>query len=287
MTQRYEHTETRRKRRGALISCAALFLLAGCSSTVDGKATFSADGSGRGGGPGLTVPTATSPNGSPSDAPSSDAPSSTASSSDAPSSAAPSRTARPTPKPKPKPKLKAKIHGWQPVGHQVRRIAYDAPPNWKVASADTIIGFEDSHGPQTAMSAASQYRSDFCKPHDGSSRAGAGVAAARGSNLSAAAHAAARDWGRAAYEDGVKHATMKIGRSKPLRIAGVHAVEVVANVTAPHPAKCGAPRGMVIAVAISGVRSAGIFIVYADLDVKSAAPTKVLNEMVGSVRPIP
>jgi hypothetical protein len=215
------------------------------------------------------------------DAPSSAAPAAT------PSSAAPSPTAKPTPKPKPKPKLKATIHGWQPVGHHVRRIAYDAPPTWKVASAVTIIGFEDSHGPQTAMSAASEYRSDFCKAGDGSSRAGAGVAAARGSNLSAAAHAAARDWGKAAYEDGAKHATMKIGKPKALRIPGVHAVEVVANVTVPKPGKCGAPRGMVQAVAISGGRSAGIFIVYADLNVKSAAPTKVLNEMVSSVRQIP
>jgi hypothetical protein len=179
------------------------------------------------------------------------------------------------------------LHGWHAIGHQQRGIAYDAPPNWRVESPSTTIGFEDSHGPEVGMSAAAEYKAGYCSGHPASSRAGSGVAAMRGTDLGQAAHAAARAWARAAYEEGVQHPRLTIGKPRALKVSGAHAVEVTATVQIPKPGHCGSPDGVVDAVAMSGGGASGIFIIYADEGVSGAVPSKVLGQMVGSLRRYP
>ncbi len=137
------------------------------------------------------------------------------------------------------------------------------------------------------MSAAAEYKAGYCPGHSGSSRAGSGVAAMRGTDLGEAAHTTARAWARAAYEQGVQHPKLTIGKPRALTVSGAHAVQVTATVTIPKPGHCGSPEGVVEAVAMSGGGANGIFIIYADEGVSGAVPSKVLGQMVGSLRRFP
>jgi hypothetical protein len=137
------------------------------------------------------------------------------------------------------------------------------------------------------MTAASTYRSGYCPGDSGSSRGGAGVGEGRSTRLGATAHAVARAWAEAGYATGVKGASVRLSKARSVHVAGAHAVEVDATVTLPKHIKCGSPTGIVDAVAVSGVGSVGVFVLYADQGVASAPSPTVIKRMVGSVRRIP
>jgi hypothetical protein len=199
-------------------------------------------------------------------------------------STTPDATASPSPAPSYAPP-KASVTGWQPVGDHVRKIAYDAPPGFKLQnpSAPLIVGTDK----RLQMYAGSLYREGFCPAHSGSSRATAGIASAFQGTMDQVAHTLARFFAREVYETGATHAKLTISKPKPLKVAGTHAVEAQAVVTKAKGDACGAPKAIVDVVVVDGGGSSGIFVLLADQGVASAISTNTINKIVGSVRRIP
>jgi hypothetical protein len=209
---------------------------------------------------------------------------SSGSSSPAASASSPGATASPSPAPSYAPP-KATITGWQPVGDHVRKIAYDAPPGFKLMdpSSPLIIGTDK----RLQMFAGSLYREGFCPSHSGTSRATAGIASAFQGTMDQVAHTLARFFGREVYETGAKHAKLTVSKPKALKVAGTHAVEAQAVVTKAAGGACGAPKAIADVVVVDGGGSKGIFVLLADQGVKSAISTNTINKIIGSVRRIP
>jgi hypothetical protein len=211
---------------------------------------------------------------------------STGSSSASPSqaSSSPAATASPSATPSYAPP-KATITGWQPVGDHVRKIAYDAPPGFKLLdpSAPLIIGTDK----RLQMFAGSLYREGFCPTQSGLSRATAGVASAFQGSMDQVAHTLARFFAREVFETGAKHPKLTISKPKALKVAGTHAVEAQAVVTKAAGGKCGAPKAIADVVVVDGGGSNGIFVLLADQGVQSAISTNTINKIIGSVRRIP
>lgn len=204
----------------------------------------------------------------------------------------PSYSSEPPPSAPPSspPPARAKVPGWHAVVAVKHGVTYDVPPGtWKVAPADTIVGFEDPTGkPEVAGSGAATYKEGFCPGQSGGWRAQAAVAGYRTADAAADAQDAARKWatfGYTPYADGGVP-TVTLGAAEPLDAGGVSGKEVRATVTVYDNDPCSPPHAVVYAAAVP-LRSGevAVLVVMADQGVSDQAADADLRKIAASVRP--
>ena len=189
------------------------------------------------------------------------------------------------------PSAPAKVPGWRAVVSVKHGVTYDVPPDWKVLSPTTIVGFEDAHGrPEVAGSGAADYKEGYCQGHSGSWRAQAAVTGYITTDLAADAADAARKWGTYAYTpDNGQAPAVSLSPAKAIDAGGTPAQEVTATVTLrDHSDPCNPPRGIVHAVATTLKNGkVSVLVVMADQGVGDAANDADLLKIAGSLRRTP
>lgn len=187
------------------------------------------------------------------------------------------------------PPAAAKVPGWHAVVAVKHGLTYDVPPGtWKVESADTVVGFEDSGGkPEVAGSGAAVYKQGYCQGHSGSWRAQSAVAGYSTKDVAADAKDAARKWGTFGYTpDSGAAPTVTVGAAQAVDAGGTPGQEVTATVTVHDSGDpCSPPRGVVHAVAVPlKTGEVAVLVVIADQGVSDQVADADLQKIARSVR---
>lgn len=181
------------------------------------------------------------------------------------------------------------VEGWQGVLSPKEGVAYDVPPDWKVQTPGTIVGFEDNDGkPAAVMHGVSTYKDGACPGARGSYRGHVGFATADELALDVAARGGVKLFAESAAlnPDGSKApvvvneiAPRKVGQGK------VDAVTATAVLTVTQPGECPSPSVLFTSVAFKvGTRTA-LFVMYMDQGVPDALPAEVAEKVIASLRP--
>ncbi|MDF2825365.1 MAG: hypothetical protein K0R68_2773 [Mycobacterium sp.] len=177
--------------------------------------------------------------------------------------------------------------GWKHVTSP-RGLVYDVPPEWVVESCGTLIGWESADCPDAACPTRMMSGAATSPPVGECVMAMSGVPGARDiDDIHEAIEAESRSVSDIyRTEDGV---APKVALSSPrdFTIDGRPAVEVVATVTARGQGACGSHDAShsMIATTVDGQPGTVLFLlaVYHD----GAAPTDLIDQMVGSLRLAP
>lgn len=186
------------------------------------------------------------------------------------------------------PSVPAKVPGWQVVVATKAGIAYDAPPDWKVQTPDTIVGFEDPHGnPVVTMNYAAVYKAGYCTGHSGSFRAESGINSVPTADPGQAATDLAQKVATAAYTNGSVTPTVTAGTPQPITVAGDNGMIVRDTLTVTPQSSCDPPGAEVYVVALPLAQpntGCGVMVIVADQGAADAAPDQELQQMIGSLR---
>jgi hypothetical protein len=181
------------------------------------------------------------------------------------------------------------IPGWQGVLSSRDKAAYDVPPDWKVESPGTIVGFEDNEGnPVALMHGVATYKPDACPDSPGSYRGHVGFVTADDLDPKKAAPGAAKLFADAAalQEDGTK-LPVKVSAPTRVKVAqdSVAAVRASATITNAQPDGCDAPSVVFTAIAFKTGDQTALFMMYLDQGTADALPADVAEQLISSVRP--
>lgn len=183
----------------------------------------------------------------------------------------------------------ASVPGWQVVVATKAGVAYDVPPDWKVDTPDTIIGFEDQQGnPLVGMNYAAGYKDGYCAGSSGSSRGGVGVNSTTTADPGQAAGETAQKWANAGYTSEINvPPTITAGTPQPVTVSGTAGMLVRDTLTMAQHNPCDPPTAEVDVVAVPLAppkTGCGLLILYADQGTPDSAPEQVLQQIVGSLR---
>ncbi|HEY2695258.1 MAG TPA: hypothetical protein VGJ45_07310 [Pseudonocardiaceae bacterium] len=183
----------------------------------------------------------------------------------------------------------ASVPGWQVVLATNAGLAYDVPPDWKVATPDTVIGFTDQQGKQVVgMSDSASYKVGYCQGHSGSSRGGVGVNSTNTTDPGQAASDSAQKWANAGYISEVDvPPTITAGTPQPVTVAGVAGMLVRDTLTVAQHSPCDPPTAEVDVLALPlSAPNTGCdqLILYADQGTPDSAPAQELQQIIGSLR---
>lgn len=241
------------KSRGGLVRAfllgAVVVVLAGCSTEVTGS----------------PVPVAGAPTSAPR----------------APDASSPSSSSVAAPPPS--------VPGWQVVVASKAGVAYDVPPDWKVATPDTIVGFSDQQGnPLVGMNYSASYKEGYCQGNSGSSRGGVGVNSTTVADPGQAASETAKNWATAGYTSEINvPPTITQGTPQPVTVAGAAGMLVRDTLTMAQHNACDPPAAEVDVVALplaAPKTGCGLLILYADQGTPDSAPAQELQQIIGSLR---
>lgn len=177
--------------------------------------------------------------------------------------------------------------GWRHVV-SARGLVYDVPPEWVVESCGTLIGWESADCPDAACPTRMMSGAATAPPEGKCVLALSGVPGARDINdIHEAIEAESRSVsGIYTTEDGI---APKVALSSPrdLTIDGRPAVEVIASVTERGQGVCGSHDAThtMIATTVEGQPGTVLFLLAVYYD--GAAPTAMIDQMVGSLRLAP
>lgn len=183
----------------------------------------------------------------------------------------------------------ASVPGWQVVPATNAGLAYDVPPDWKVATPDTVIGFTDQQGKQlVGMTDSASYKEGYCTGHSGSSRGGVGIASTTQNDPGQAASDAAQKWATVGYVSEVNvPPTITPGAPQPVTVAGVAGMLVRDTLTVAVHSSCDPPKAEVDVLALplpGGSTGCDALILYVDQGTPDSAPAQELQQIVGSLR---
>jgi hypothetical protein len=183
----------------------------------------------------------------------------------------------------------AVVPGWQVVTAPKAGIAYDVPPDWKVDTPDTVVGFSDNQGnPQVEMNYAATYKEGFCTGHSGSFRAQTGVNSTQTADPGQAATETAQTWANAGYPgNNNTPPTITAGAPQPITVAGDAGMVVRDTLTVHSTDPCDPPNAEIDVVALplaAPNTGCGQLIVYADQGTPDAAPAQELQQIISSLR---
>ena len=181
-----------------------------------------------------------------------------------------------------------RVPGWQVVVAPKPGIAYDVPPDWKVETPDTIIGFADQQGnPLVGMNDAASYKDGYCPGSSGSSRGGAGVNSSTTTDPGQAASDTAQKWADAGYTSTNNvPPTITAGTPQPVTVAGDSGMLVRDTLAVHSTNSCDPPNAEadVVALPLQGNSGCALFILYADQGTPDSASEQELQQIVGSLR---
>ncbi|HEX5566601.1 MAG TPA: hypothetical protein VFY14_06670 [Streptomyces sp.] len=185
------------------------------------------------------------------------------------------------------------VSGWQVVTNAKHHNAFDVPPEWKVKSETTIIGYgqkdEDDpfSGPQVAFSGPAYHKEAWCTSGNSRyTRAIAGSKGAQGSRGTAeAAQIAAENFVYFAY--GEQKDTVKSVKPKPFSnehgITGHIASATATGVEKKN--KCDSD-GKVVAVSwLDGSKDLRLWLLVTDAGVEDEVSQETIDKMTASLRP--
>lgn len=180
------------------------------------------------------------------------------------------------------------VPGWQVVVADKPGIAYDVPPDWKVETPDTIIGFSDNQGnPLVGMNDAALYKSGYCPGQSGSSRGGTGVNSTTTTDPGQAATETAQKWSTAAYTTASNvPPTVTAGTPAPITVAGDSGMVVTDTMTVSSSTSCDPPTALITVVALPLQNNGGcaLFILYADQGTPDSASSQEIQQIISSLR---
>lgn len=177
------------------------------------------------------------------------------------------------------------LKGWQAVAADLERVAYDVPPDWKVEEPGTLVGFEDTTGPRTAIHAVSTYQPEACVNASGSYRAHAGFTKLTGRDPRSAAGAVARLWAEAAAQKPQGDPSVPEPPAVATHIStGAPAWTASATVT-PRPGYCEPPTLKITTVTFGVAGGTAVFVIYADQGVPDALPDTITDRIITTLRP--
>lgn len=184
------------------------------------------------------------------------------------------------------------VPGWQGVAAVKHGVAYDVPPDWRVETPATLVGYDDPQGkPLVVMSGVATYKEGFCGGHRYSYRAHIGFSRTDLTDPTQAARNAVRDWADAGYADEPNGGSAQVIVDAPTTVqingGATTATQVVGRVTVPAPKECDAPSVLLSAVAVP-LPGGGltVCVTEADQNVPGALPTAELQKIISTIRPL-
>ncbi|MFJ7159419.1 hypothetical protein ACIQUQ_31340 [Streptomyces sp. NPDC101118] len=194
--------------------------------------------------------------------------------------------------------LKPTVPGWKVVVNPKYGTAFDVPPEWKVETPDTYIGFadekKDTGQPIISMSAPASLKEQWCivdSDKDGDeedySLAGSGTKGGQGAKDTAeAARNEAGNWVWAAYAQTEPKGTVKVTKAKPYTtksgLKGHYATATANGVKKEH--KC-STDGKSIAFSFKNAKGDfSSWVLYAPNNVKDEIPHATVKKIMSTVR---
>ncbi|MEE1941997.1 hypothetical protein V1L54_21785 [Streptomyces sp. TRM 70361] len=185
------------------------------------------------------------------------------------------------------------VPGWQVVTNAKHHSAFDVPPDWKVRSEDTIIGYgqkdkdDPFSGPLVAFSAPAVYKEGWCT--SGNSEYTRSVVGSKGGQGSRdtveGAELAAENFVYSAY--GEQKDTVRLTKAKPF--SNAHGIKGhIASATATGVKKgnkCDSDGKAVALSWIDGTNDLRIWVLVSDAGVEDEVPQAVIDKMTASLRP--
>ncbi len=180
------------------------------------------------------------------------------------------------------------VTGWQTVAVPSRGAAYDVPPGWRVASQDTIGGFEPKSGAPVVGKGYATFGEKFCDKYD--AKAVTAMTNSKQADPAAGALELATKWATVAFSNDAT------GTVPPLQIGLPQAVQTTSGATgtlvqvsAPVDKKqaCSVPAASMYALTLPGSASGSVaLMVYVARDVPDEVSAAVIQQIVRSVRPL-
>ncbi|MEO9222929.1 MAG: hypothetical protein ABI251_14370, partial [Mycobacteriaceae bacterium] len=180
------------------------------------------------------------------------------------------------------------VTGWQTVAVPSRGAAYDVPPGWRVASQDTIGGFEPKSGVPVVGKGYATFGEKFCDKYD--SKAVTVMTNSKQTDLAAGALELATKWATVAFSNDATGTVppLQIGLPQPVPTAS-GATGSLVQVSAPVDKKqgCSVPAASMYALTVPSSASGSIaLMVYVARDVPDEVSAAVIQQIVRSVRPL-
>ena len=180
------------------------------------------------------------------------------------------------------------VTGWQTVAVPSRGAAYDVPPEWRVASQDTIGGFEPKSGAPVVGKGYATFGDKFCDKYD--AKAVTAVTNSTDPDPAAGALELATKWATVAFSNDAT------GTVPPLQIGLPQAVQTTSGATgtlvqvsAPVDKKqaCSVPAASMYALTLPSSASGSVaLMIYVARGVPDEVSAPVIQQIVGSVRPL-
>ncbi len=202
----------------------------------------------------------------------------------------PSRPA--TPSATAPPQVPAVIPGWTAVAGR-ELVAYDVPEGWKVASPDTLVGFESPPGVDprqlVIMHDVASYKLDVCPETPASSRARAGFVSTKEQSPARAGADLSKKWAQvAALGDGGPTGLVGATTSQQILLDGgrIEATRSTTTMTPVKPAACDAPSTIFTAISFTSKGRVVVFMIFDDRGTAEDLPDNLLEAIIASLRPI-
>jgi hypothetical protein len=184
--------------------------------------------------------------------------------------------------------------GWKTVVSP-RGLAYDVPPDWKVNTCDTLVGWEKKC-PETpdspfgtcpirTMSGSAELANPACP--EKSSLAVSGAPGAKNTNdIHEAVNNETLTVKDIYTSDSGAVPNVDLSPPRDLTVAGAPAVEVIATVTGIAADTCTAPKALhvMVATTVAGQQGSVLFVISMAQDYQGAPDAGVADQMVGSLR---